>query len=651
MKESLIYYSAVIFGVIVRALPLGVALTVGRVIGLLFYVFDFKNRTQAYANVKQAFARKKSALQMIGITRGMYMSFGMNIIDLFRLPLLNPKNYTKYVEVEGCEHIDAALKRGKGVVIVGMHSGSWELASVVSAMQGFPYVLFANVQRRFSRLDRLLNKYRTCGGSILLNKGSALKDIIRALKDNKVVGMVGDQGGRKGMLIPFFGRTASMNSGVIRLARKYDASIVWASIKRLENGCHKMTYSQAFTARQSDNEERDVKAALTQLTMCMEKAIIASPEEYMWIYKIWKFSDQAQIAVFSDGKMGHQRQSESVADVLMKVLHEQRKIEAKVVIYQIIYKRLWARHTLGFMSLFPILFFRRGRLGLLKWFLTQECYDAIIGDTSGFIISCGSSTAALNFLISKDHKAKSIVNLKPGLLSYNDFHLVVLPEHDKPLMSFDRCRFAITSTVPNIIDQDYLNQQKKQLLEHFTHLKTRTRTKVGVLIGGKSKDVWISERQMTVLMQQLTDVAKDLRCDLLITTSRRTSQSIDHMLTKVCKHNNFCPLLVQPNKENISYAIGGIMGLSDIIIVSGDSLSMISEAIASDKITIVFTPEMKNRYGKHMRFIKKLSKKGYIVSTDVNHLAQQIYDVSKRKVATKKNDDADIIYRELCEVI
>ena len=206
MKKSIVFYFIKVFGVIIRILPVGVSLFIGRSIGYLAYVFDSKHRSRAYANIKMAFTTSKSPQEIKSITRKLFINYGQNLIELLRLPLLTPAKFDRVVTIEGKEHVTESLKKGKGVIILAMHFGSWELASLSCAMLGYPYKMFVKPQKKHSRLDDLLNSYRTCGGSVLLSRGSGTRDFVRSLKNNEVIGMVADQGGRGGVLVPFLGR-------------------------------------------------------------------------------------------------------------------------------------------------------------------------------------------------------------------------------------------------------------------------------------------------------------------------------------------------------------------------------------------------------------------------------------------------------------
>ena len=100
-----------------------------------------------------------------------------------------------------------------------------------------------------------------------------------------------------------------------------------------------------------------------------------------------------------------------------------------------------------------------------------------------------------------------------------------------------------------------------------------------------------------------------------------------------------------PQKDQVPEAVGGILGLCDVVIVSGDSISMVSEAASSGKTTIVFLPEAKvYDPNKHLALIEKLSSQGYILSTDVKDVGSCLLNVTKSKLQTQRLDDASLVY-------
>jgi len=654
LKESLIYYSVRIFGFFIRRLPVNIAVWIGKGIGMFAYFFDIKHKSRAYANLKIAFAHSKSPDEIKQITKMLFKNYGQNLIELFRMPLLTPEKFEQVVHVEGKENITESLKQGKGVIMVAMHFGSWELASLSCVRLGFPYKVFVKPQKRYSRLHDLLNSYRVGGSSAVLTRGTGTRDFVRSLKNNEVIGMVVDQGGRDGALVPFLNRKAAMSVGAIRMGLKMGVPICFSVIFREDGSHHKMIIHKPLELDNTGNLEADIITNLTKVTKLMESYVYQYPAEYMWFYKIWKYSDEVHITILSDGKTGHLRQSQTVARITEKALLE-RKIKATTHIIQVHFKNRFCAHFFSVISTLSHPFFYQGRLEYLKWFLTKESFQHIASMKTNFIISCGSSLAGVNNLFSRDSNAKSIVILKPGLLSYNRFDLVVLPQHDKPKRKNYKNQFAITSAAPNLVTTEYLEKQSQDLLKRFSHLKDNHKRKIGLLIGGDAKTVFISERQIKLLIRQLKEVLNEVGMDILITTSRRTPLRIEQLLHQEFKKYPSCPLLILANRENVSEAVGGILCLSDIVVVSGDSISMVSEAASSGKDTIVFHPQTRAKVlkgaNKCEAFIERLNTQGYVLSSSVHNVGQSIYDIARNKIRTKPINDNEIILDAVRKVI
>jgi len=629
-------------------------LLIGRFIGLMAYYFDFKHKSQAYANLKMAFAEKMSPKELKKITKSLFMNYGQNLIELFYLPKLTEEKFEEMVDIQGKEHVSQSLSKGKGTILLAMHYGSWELASLSCAMLGHPYKVIVKPQKKYSKLDELLNNFRECNGSVIISRGLGTRGFIKSLRNNEIIGMVVDQGGRDGVLVPFFDRQASMSVGAIRMGLKLGVPICFAIIIRIKGRKHKMIIHQPLVLKNTNNLEEDIISNLKQIVLLMEKYIYEYPHEYMWFYKIWKYSKQANIVILSDCKVGHLRQSQSVANAIQQALIN-RGVESKVNMVEVKFKNPFLARVFSVFSFVLSSFVLQGRLELLKWFIRKDSFQKLIALKGDFFVSCGSSIAGLNNLLAKDYNAKSIAVLKPGMLRYRKFDFIVLPQHDAPKKKAKNFRLTLTEAAPNLINDKYLDEQKNMLLNRYSHLKTRTRYTIGVLIGGDTKHVYLSEKQILMFAHQLKQITKQSKVDLLITTSRRTPPRIEQLLFKEFKKDPSCPLLILSNNEDVPEALGGILALSDLLVVSGDSLSMVSEAASSGKKTIVFLPTRKdlilNRGQKYKNFIDRMHNKGFIYSTTVNSMAQTIYDVMKNKIYTKRLDDNQTILNAVQDII
>ena len=262
-----------------------------------------------------------------------------------------------------------------------------------------------------------------------------------------------------------------------------------------------------------------------------------------------------------------------------------------------------------------------------------------------FVVSCGSQAAGVNFIISRNHLARSVSILTPGLLSQDRFDVVVLPEHDRSRVP-RRARLIIPKVSPNLVNAAYLKGQGEGLMKYYSHLKGNVRTKFGVLIGGNTKGVSFDEDQIRELIDQLKEAALHYNADILLTTSRRTPPGIEQIILKELKNFERCSLCIIANQRNIPEAVGGILALSDLVIVSGESISMVSEALSSGRRTIVFSPH--GQYGpkprdKYENFVLKLHDQGYLMVTSVYDMKAKITQLLSRKLTLKTLDDQSII--------
>ncbi|MDP8212041.1 MAG: ELM1/GtrOC1 family putative glycosyltransferase [Candidatus Zapsychrus exili] len=652
--EFLVYYLVKIFGIILRVMPVRLALIIGNIVGVFAYSVGFKRRKQVYANLKMAFADTKSPEEIKRITKEAFKNYGKNLVDLMRMPLLDSNVFEKSAKVEGKEHIESALNDGKGVILLTMHFGAWEVASSLCSLMGFPYNVMVNPQSKYSRLDKLLNSYRSFKNSVVLPRGSGTRELIRNLRNNEVVGLVADQGGKEGKLVSFLGRTASLPIGAIRLGLKFGVAICFSVIVREGDTKRRVIFDKPLELDRTGNSEQDIVSGLNKLSKRMEEYVRKYPSEYMWFYKVWKYSNETNIVILNDGKVGHLRQSQAFSEMIKKALSE-RNIKASIKTVNVSFSDKFSCKLFSLFGALAYPLISLNKIGFLRRFLSKESFDEIASLKTDFVVSCGSTISGINSFLSFDHNAKSVNILKPALWNFNKFDLIVAPYHDYADKNNKNEKLVLTYAAPNLIDDSYLKEQSDLLLNRFSHLKDNLRKKVGLFIGGDSKDVYLDEQQIRILIHQIKDICSQISADILVTTSRRTPTKIEKLLQKELSKESICPLLILANQKNVEEAVGGILGLSDIVITSGDSISMISEAASSGNKTIVFPPKYKQKMfdgpNKHKQFIKRLESESFIVTSDVKNMGQTVCDVAKNKIITKVINDKQVMLDAARDII
>ncbi len=652
IKKSFLFAAIKIAAFLFMLLPIKLDLWIGRCLGWIGYHLLSKKRKVVYANLKTVFASEISPSQLRVLTKDVFINFVQSAVEFLCLPKLKRLGFDKFVDLQDKENIDHAAALGKGVILLAIHSGSWELASVVGGVTKRPYHVVANDQSKLPQLDNMLNEYRTIAGAHVITAGVATKEIIKAMRANEVVSLVLDQGGKTGLAVPFLGKTAAMSTGAMRLALKYGCAVCPVWIERRGNGVQMLKFYPAMPLTVTGDLEKDISVNIIKAANHFERLLRKHPAEYMWFYKVFKYSSQKRIVIVDDGRTGHLRQSQAMARHLREILKKKGKsIEENTVSLQ--WRGPWAVSLFSFyVFLAQYLIFLK-REDCLKCFLTDASFSDVMKYKADYVVSCGSQGAGVNFILSQNHLAKSISISTPGLLSKEHFNVVVLPQHDKP-KNMRRARLITPKASPNLINTVYLKEQSEGLIKHYSHLKGNARVKFGVLIGGDTQGVKFDEAQIRELIDQIKEAALHYNADILLTTSRRTPAAIEQIIAKELKGFERCSLCVIANQRNIPEAVGGILDLSDLVIVSGESVSMVSEALSSGKRTIVFSPH--GRYGnkprdKYEDFVLKLNDHGYLMISSVNDLKAKITQLLNRKIILKSLDDQSIIQSGLEAIV
>lgn len=650
MGESILCSIIKIFSYLLRLLPLRVALTIGKAIGYGMFIFSTKRKRQVYLNLRKAFAKTKSDEEIKQIILKVFTHFAQNFIEIALIPSFSDESVKSMVTIEGEEFILKARAQKRGLIMLTMHYGNWEMANQRLSVMEINYKMFKRDQHRHNKLDALLNTYRSRREGDLIDRDANLRGLIRSLKNNEMVGMVGDQGGKTGVLVDFFSRKMSLSKGPMKLAMKSHIPLLFGVIRRKTDGNgHRLLMDPPLELQKTGNREKDLEANLTKVASLMERRINEAPWEYMWFYKIWKYSRQRNILILNDGRTGHLRQSEMCAKITNNVLKD-KGYTSETACIKVEFQNAFKRSCFALLS--PILVGMAGycKFDVLRHFLKEESMKKLSRFNADVVISTGSVMAGVNYCVGQDNNAKRFVLQKSGMWPTRHFDAVIIPQHDARKRNYPG-NVLVTHGAPNKIDETYLKEQGKALRNRFSHLKQRNRTNIGLFIGGESRHIFISEHQTRVLVHQLKGIAKDLNADLLVTTSRRTPKRIETILYKELKKDPSCPLLIIANEEKVPEAVGGILDLSEIVIVSADSISMVCEAAASGKNVITFLPEervqTKAFKNKHRFFINRMHNRGFVLSSDVQNIGRTILDVQRGKVKTRKLDDCKLIHERI----
>ena len=639
MISYLGYLAVNVVGFIIRQLPLAVALWVGRRLGELNYLLNNKRRKISYSNLKAAFAKEKGPQELARINRAVFRNLGQNLVEVLRFPRLTTHDIERLMKFVGLERLDEALSGGKGAILLSAHLGNWEFSLVAMAAKGYPANVIAKAQPH-TRLNRLLNSYRESKGGKVITRGMGIRELIRGLGQNQIVGILEDEDAKSfGSQVNFFDRKVTARGGAISLAMKAGCEILPAFMIREKGGRHRLVVAPRLELERSGDEAKDIQSGLQRFTSVLESYIRRYPEQWFWLQRRWKSSPDRSILILSDGKAGHLRQSLAAAKVADGRWQAQdggwRDTRYKVVEPR--YKNSFFRFLLILMTFFASSRCQ-GCLRCLKICLEPSSYEELKREFCNLIISAGSSLAPVNLVLAKENMAKSVVMMKPGPFSTRRFDLAIIPRHD---LRKGRRNILITRASPNLISEGHIRQEAEKLKQRINLTRD---LRIALFIGGDNPHYRLTDTRMGQVLDNLIRAAKELDAEMLVTTSRRTPTTVCDLVKKRLGQEERCRLLVITSEANIEGAVEGMLGLAQIAIVSQDSIAMVSEAASSGRYVIVFELDrVGGRLPKHGRFVSELATEGYVVTSSSDRLYEAVTQIWDERPPIRALDDNEIV--------
>ncbi|UCC95876.1 MAG: mitochondrial fission ELM1 family protein [Candidatus Omnitrophota bacterium] len=561
------YRCAKFLRAILMHLPLGVSLVFGKMIGFILY-YNGKKRRTAFKNIKLAFP-DLSNKELHRILRKSFKNFGLSVVE----SLIAPRIF-QYVTLE--RQSDNAQK---GEILVGIHSGSWELYNCFLANQ-FPYAIFAQEQRK-KNLDVFLNELR-----LKRNLGVcfSLKEVVRHLRANFAIGLVADHGAEKdAYLVEFFSHLVPTPKGAPYLAKKFHKKIYPCFGHRKKNFSHTLTIGSPIDVQGLSDE-----AVLRNLNVFYEDKLRTYPQEYLWYYKRFKRKRDLHIVVLSDGKIGHLKQSQALLAFFSKTNYQ---VKSKTI--EVRYRH---KVTKVFSEVCAALT-GKGCLGCgkcLRVLVQRDTHRALEASYADIVISTGSYVAPINRVFASSIGAKAVVILRPNI-PFQKFDLVILPEHDRTL-------------APNVVNikgalfyPRSLEDKVKACRDFFGLSAER---KISVFLGGTFSDEKEFQESTKAFISKLKEFSLKSNYKILMSTSRRTSPHIERLIEQTLEGFKNCEAIVYANRANYNFVFDGFVSLSDMVFISSESISMISEVLSLKKPCVCVSLERLD--GKYNVFLDSI---------------------------------------------
>ncbi len=270
----------------------------------------------------------------------------------------------------------------------------------------------------------------------------------------------------------------------------------------------------------------------------------------------------SKVLILSDDRMGHLNQSLAFAKYL----------DVSYDVVPVKFKYRWYKalsYIFDKMSIY-----------------TEKLFDIQLDKKYNIVVGTGSTISYATKVLAKKMNAKSVSMMLPRGYWY-DFDVIFAQTHDNPPKQENIIEIPANFSY---VEPQGLYQAKKQ--------------SIGIVIGGNNKIFTMSKEKLQEQLDTIVEAYRDY--ETAITTSPRTSEEIEHL---IASYDFDYEVLFSKNPIN---PIPDFLEQCETVFITGDSTSMISEAVSYGKSNVVILPLEGKEENKFTRFIDTLEKEGYL---------------------------------------
>jgi KDO2-lipid IV(A) lauroyltransferase len=285
--DHIMYDSIMFLTRSIGTLPYRWGLGIGAWLGYLSYRLFLSRRDVTLKNLRDAYPEKSEG-DIRDIAMAVFRNMGKLFYEICWFTCMDDDELLGRVNISGMEHIQAAYKRGRGVLVLTAHFGNWELMPVIGAHLKYPC---SYVYRPLNApvLEKFLARTRTRFGGKKIPKKRSFRKILKFLGQKGLVFLLMDQNvqRKESVFVPFFNQTAATNKGLALLALKTGAPVVPIFLIREESGFKGLILPEVPLI-DTGEKEKDIEANTLAYNRVIESVVRRHPDQWFWVHRRWK---------------------------------------------------------------------------------------------------------------------------------------------------------------------------------------------------------------------------------------------------------------------------------------------------------------------------------------------------------------------------
>ncbi len=241
-------------------------------------------RRRIVAVMDAAFGGSYTAAAKRGLARGVQRRIVENVLDCL-IQMGYPERLREVLDIQGLEHLEAAVSKGRGVIALGFHLGNFILLTAAMGVAGHP----VHGLLRFLDDERLMNLVLHHSRSFhtrlipSLPRREAVKRILAVLRDNRIVVMLADNLKRGELETTLFGQPVRTARGFVSLALRTRAAVVPVYLVRGHDGRLQLVIEPEMEMVRTGDLGADLTANTDRIMRLLEELVRRYPDQWYWL--------------------------------------------------------------------------------------------------------------------------------------------------------------------------------------------------------------------------------------------------------------------------------------------------------------------------------------------------------------------------------
>jgi len=219
----------------------------------------------------------------------LFRQFGRKLAALLRHESGAPMRYAP-AEWSGWQHLDGALKRRQGILLVTLHLGDWEFGGALLARLGLPLVILTQAEpgNGFTELRQVARRREGIDTVVVGSDPFAFIEVIRRLQEGALVALLIDRPQPAGTVeVTLFDRPFRASVAAADLARATGCCLLPVYVVRTADGCAAHMLPEIPYDRPGLGNRESRRGLTGQILRAFEPVIRQYPDQWYHFIPIW----------------------------------------------------------------------------------------------------------------------------------------------------------------------------------------------------------------------------------------------------------------------------------------------------------------------------------------------------------------------------